>query len=53
LLEKFGERLDAHIRYEERQVFEPTQHRLPAGVLEAIASACRTVPRVCPVWFQE
>ena len=49
LLEKFGVLLDAHIRFEERQVFEPTQHRLPPGTLEAIASACRTVPRICSV----
>jgi hemerythrin-like domain-containing protein len=48
LVERFGALLEAHIRYEERQVFEPTQHRLPARALEAIAAACRTVPRVCP-----
>jgi len=46
LLERFGQLLEAHIRYEERQVFEPTQNRLPARVLQAIASACRTNPRV-------
>ena len=49
LLEKFGGLLDAHIRFEERQVFEPTQHRLPPSALDALASACRTVSRVCSV----
>lgn len=43
----FGELLEAHIRYEEREVFEPTQHRLPTEALEAIASACQTIPRSC------
>lgn len=47
-LARFGELLEAHIRYEEREVFEPTQERLPARALEAIAAACRTIPRVCP-----
>ena len=45
---RFGELLESHIRYEERQVFEPTQHRLPPRALEAIASACKAIPRVCP-----
>lgn len=49
LLEKFGGLLEGHIRFEERQVFEQTQHRLPPSALEALASACRTVPRVCSV----
>jgi hemerythrin-like domain-containing protein len=48
LVRRFGELLESHIRYEERQVFEPTQHRLPARVLEAIAAACQATPRVCP-----
>ena len=48
LLERFGQLLETHIRFEERQVFEPTQHRLPTTVLEAIASACQAVPRTCP-----
>ena len=42
-LQRFGELLDAHIRYEERQVFEPTQHRLPQEALQAIAAACHAV----------
>ena len=37
---RFGEFLDAHIRFEERVVFEATQDRLPANALEAIAVAC-------------
>jgi hemerythrin-like domain-containing protein len=48
LLTRFGELLEAHIRYEERQVFEPTQHRISAKALNAIASACQSVPRACP-----
>jgi hemerythrin-like domain-containing protein len=47
LLKRFGELLEAHIRFEERQVFEPTQHLISAKVLEAIASACDALPRVC------
>jgi len=45
---RFGELLEAHIRYEERQVFEPVQQRLPARALQAVARACREQPRVCP-----
>ena len=48
LVGRFGELLESHIRYEERQVFEPTQHRLPSRSLAAIASACQAIPRVCP-----
>jgi len=53
LLARFGECLDAHIRYEEREVFESTQHRLPAAALEAIAAACRTAPRGCAIELEE
>jgi hemerythrin-like domain-containing protein len=42
---RFGELLESHIRFEERQVFETTQNRLPARALEAIARACRDRPR--------
>lgn len=48
LIDRFGELLEAHIRYEERQVFETTQDRLPPRSLAAIAADCRAVPRVCP-----
>lgn len=51
-LSRFGELLDAHIRFEERQVFERVQHRLPDDVLDAIAAACDTTPRVCPASLQ-
>ena len=40
-LQRFGELLQAHIRFEERQIFDPTQDRLPPSALEAIARACR------------
>jgi len=47
-IDHFGALLESHIRYEERQVFEPTQDRLPARTLEAIAAACRAIERSCP-----
>lgn len=46
---RFGELLESHIRFEEREVFEPTQGRLPAEALRAIASACRATPRTLSV----
>ena len=49
MVERFGELLESHIRYEERQVFERTQNRLPLRALQAIESACQATPRVCPV----
>ena len=49
LINRFGELLESHIRFEERQVFEPTQSRLPARALKAIAAACEANPRICPV----
>jgi hemerythrin-like domain-containing protein len=48
LINHFGELLESHIRFEERQVFEPTQGRMPERALEAIAAACDANPRVCP-----
>ena len=53
LVNRFGELLESHIRFEERQVFEATQHRLPARVLEAIAAACEAIPRACPAFLQQ
>jgi len=50
-LARFGALLEAHVRFEEREVFEATQHRLPAAALEAIAEACRAIPRVCPAFL--
>ena len=47
LIAQFGGLLESHIRFEERQVFEPTQDRLPARTLKAIAAACRTTSRIC------
>ena len=40
-LERFGRALEAHVRFEERDVFEVAQARLPAAALGAIAAACR------------
>jgi hemerythrin-like domain-containing protein len=49
LIHHFGELLESHIRFEERQVFEPTQDRLPTRALKAIAAACAANPRICAV----
>jgi hemerythrin-like domain-containing protein len=51
-IERFGELLEAHIRFEEREVFETTQDRLPARTLEALAAACRANPRVGTIHFE-
>ena len=51
-IEAFGRLLEAHIRFEEREVFEPTQHRLAPEALRAIASACEEIPRGCDVLIQ-
>jgi hypothetical protein len=53
VLAQLGRLLEAHVRFEERQVFEPTQHRLPPSALRAIEAACETVQRVCPVSLLE
>jgi hemerythrin-like domain-containing protein len=47
VIHRFGELLEAHIRFEERQVFESTQDRLPARALADIAAACEANPRIC------
>ena len=44
----FGSRLESHVRFEEREVFGPTQGRLPAASLRAIADAWRATPRSRP-----
>jgi hypothetical protein len=46
-VERFGRLLEAHVRFEEREVFEAVQSRLPAAALRAIAEACRSTPRSC------
>lgn len=47
-LERFGTLLEAHVRFEEREVFELAQRRLPAATLDAIAEACSDTPRETP-----
>lgn len=47
-LERFGTLLEAHVRFEEREVFELAQRRLPAATLDAIAEACSNTPRETP-----
>ena len=49
-IRRFGAVLGEHVRFEEREVFEPTQGRLSESALQAIAEACRSIPRVCPVF---
>lgn len=51
LLERFGLLLESHIRFEEREVFEGTQHRLGQEALAAISAACLSVPRACPAFL--
>jgi len=41
----FGALLERHVRFEEREVFEPFQHELPEAALEALAEASRNTPR--------
>jgi hypothetical protein len=49
---RFGRLLESHVRFEEREVFEVVQSRLPATTLRAIAEACRSTPRGCPTFLQ-
>ena len=49
--ERFGQQLESHVRFEEREVFEVAQSRLPAAALRAIADACRSIPRSCPTFL--
>ncbi|MFN2427309.1 MAG: hemerythrin domain-containing protein [Candidatus Binatia bacterium] len=52
-VERFGLALEAHVRFEERQLFEVAQARLPAETLELVAQGCRTIPRVPPACIAE
>jgi hemerythrin-like domain-containing protein len=45
LIEEFGRLLESHVRFEEREVFEDTQHRLSSVALRAISEACESTPR--------
>jgi hemerythrin-like domain-containing protein len=47
-VERFGILLEAHVRFEEREVFELAQQRLSAATLDAVAEACRNTPREPP-----
>lgn len=47
-LARFARILEAHVRFEEREVFASTQHRLPPAALQAIARECASLPRTCP-----
>ncbi len=44
-LKAFGEMLDQHIRFEERELFEEAQRLLSRDDLKAIERACETPPR--------
>ena len=50
--EAFGNLLDDHIRFEERTVFEDTQHRFSETALAAIETASNEVPQICPTTFK-
>lgn len=41
LLKKFGELLEKHIRFEERELFETAQKRLSSHALKLVERACR------------
>jgi hemerythrin-like domain-containing protein len=41
-LARFGELLESHIRFEERELFEVAQRRLSPEALLAVAEACRS-----------
>jgi len=45
LVGEFGRLLESHVRFEEREVFEPTQDRLPKAALRAISDACGSISR--------
>jgi len=45
LVEEFGRLLESHVRFEEREVFETTQDRLPEAALRAISEACGSTSR--------
>jgi hemerythrin-like domain-containing protein len=47
-LARLAEVLEAHIRFEERTVFETLQERIPAAVLSEISAATAARPRTCP-----
>jgi len=43
-LRRFGELLEKHIRFEERELFEAAQNSLSPEVLQAVAEACHARP---------
>lgn len=45
MIEEFGRLLESHVRFEEREVFEHTQHRLSSAALLAISKACESTFR--------
>lgn len=45
LVEEFGRLLESHVRFEEREVFETTQDRLPEAALRAISEAAGSTSR--------
>jgi len=44
-LAELGRMLEAHVRFEERELFEVAQEKLDPNVLRAIAAASAAVPR--------
>jgi len=45
LVAEFGRLLESHVRFEEREVFEHDQDRLPEAALQQISKACESTPR--------
>jgi len=52
-IEAFGRLLETHVRFEERELFEVAQSRLTEAALEAVAEACRRIPRIAPTCVSE
>ena len=44
-VQSFGSLLERHVRFEEREVFDPLQDELPGPALAGLASASRALPR--------
>jgi hypothetical protein len=44
---EFGELLECHIRFEERELFETAQDQIPPAAFDRLAAACLLHPRTC------
>ncbi len=48
-LAEFGQLLERHIRFEERELFEAAQDRIDASAFGRLAAACLLHPRTCSI----